>query len=226
MMMPVFYLSGGTLRDPTNGERITEIPYVAADVETTGLSAADGHRVCEFALLRFLRGTVIDSFVSLVNPLRPIDPGASAVNGITDEMVAAAPTFADLLPRILDFLADDPLVFHNAPFDLSFLRSEARIAGGSWPGNRVIDTLLLARRTGRSAPTPSRASAGSSASAPPSTVRKPTPGPRGNCCSTCTKNGRSYYFFRATFRFFVTPEAFTASRYAFARTASISARRS
>lgn len=137
------------MRNPTNGGRIIEIPYVAADVETTGLSAADGHRVCEFALLRFLRGTVIDSFVSLVNPLRPIDPGASAVNGITDAMVAGAPTFADLLPRILDFLADDPLVFHNAPFDLSFLRSEARIAGGSWPGNRVIDTLTLARRTGR-----------------------------------------------------------------------------
>ena len=129
------------MRNPTDGGRIIEIPYVAADVETTGLSAADGHRVCEFALLRFLRGTVIDSFVSLVNPLRPIDPGASAVNGITDAMVAGAPTFADLLPRILDFLADDPLVFHNAPFDLSFLRSEARIAGGSWPGNRVIDTL-------------------------------------------------------------------------------------
>lgn len=129
--------------------RITEIPFVAADVETTGLSAADGHRVCEVALLRFLRGAVIDSFVSLVNPLRPIDPGASAVNGITDEMVAGAPTFPDILPRILDFLADDPLVFHNAPFDLSFLRSEARLAGGTWPGNRVIDTLSLARRTGR-----------------------------------------------------------------------------
>ena len=49
------------MRNPANGGRITEIPFVAADVETTGLSAADGHRVCEFALLRFLRGTVIDS---------------------------------------------------------------------------------------------------------------------------------------------------------------------
>ena len=135
--------------NPSNGGLIIEIPYVAADVETTGLSAAEGHRVCEFALLRFLRGTVIDSFVSLVNPLRPIDPGASAVNGITDAMVAGAPTFADLLPRILDFLSDDPLVFHNAPFDLSFLQSETRLAGGSWPGNPVIDTLALARRTGR-----------------------------------------------------------------------------
>jgi len=130
------------MRNPANGGRITEIPFVAADVETTGLSAADGHRVCEFALLRFLRGTVIDSYVSLVNPLRPIDPGASAVNGITDAMVAGAPTFADLLPRILDFLADDPLVFHNAPFDLSFLQSEARLAGGSWPGNPIQLTVL------------------------------------------------------------------------------------
>ncbi|MCL1925721.1 MAG: 3'-5' exonuclease [Syntrophorhabdaceae bacterium] len=126
-----------------------DTPYIAADVETTGLSAADGHRICELAFLRFLRGSVIDSFVSLVNPLRPIDPGAKAVNGISDEMVADAPAFADLLPRILTFLDDDPLVFHNAPFDLSFLRAEARLAGGAWSKNPVVDTLLIARRSGR-----------------------------------------------------------------------------
>lgn len=107
---------------------------MAADVETTGLSAAAGHRVCEVAFLRFLRGSVIDSFVSLVNPLRPIDPGASAVNGIFDGMVADAPPFAELFPGILDFLEEDPLVFHNAPFDLSFLRAEARMAGGGLAG--------------------------------------------------------------------------------------------
>jgi len=126
-----------------------DIPFVAADVETTGLSAAAGHRVCEIAFLRFLRGTVIDSFVSLVNPMRPIDPAACAVNGISDEMVVNAPLFADLFPGILGFLEDDPLVFHNAPFDLSFLRAEARLAGGEWPRNRVLDTLPMARRTGR-----------------------------------------------------------------------------
>jgi len=128
---------------------LLEFPFIAADVETTGLSPADGHRICEIALLRFLRGTVIDSFVSLVNPLRPIDPGAQAVNGITDAMVAGAPDFTDLFPGIVAFLGDDPLVFHNAPFDLSFLRAEARRAGGTWPANRVLDTLPLARRSGR-----------------------------------------------------------------------------
>lgn len=128
---------------------LTEAPYIAIDVETTGLEPRGGHRVCEIALLKFLRGSVIDSLVSLVNPLRPISPGASAVNGITDLMVAGAPLFTDLFPRILSFVGDDVLVFHNAPFDLSFLREEARIAGGEWPSNRVIDTLPLARRTGR-----------------------------------------------------------------------------
>jgi len=150
MMYPSYYIREGDLRIPAMGRaNIVETPYVAGDVETTGLSAANGHRVCEIALLRFLRGTVVDSFVSLVNPLRSIDPGASAVNGITDAMVLRAPTFADLFPGILEFLGDDPLVFHNAPFDLSFLHAEAHLAGGAWPGNPVFDTLRLARRTGR-----------------------------------------------------------------------------
>lgn len=129
------------------GTPLAETPYVAIDVETTGLDPAEGHRVCEIALLRFLRGTVTDSLVSFVNPLRPISPGASAVNGISDRMVADAPTFAELFPGILEFLSADPQVFHNAPFDLSFLRHEARLAGGRWPDNPVLDTLVLARRS-------------------------------------------------------------------------------
>lgn len=129
--------------------RILEGPYIAIDVETTGGGPAWGHRICEIALLKFLRGDVIDSLVSLVNPLRPISPGASAINGITDVMVAGAPLFSDLFPRILEFIENDVLVFHNAAFDLSFLRAEAQIAGGYWPDNPVVDTLRLARRTGR-----------------------------------------------------------------------------
>jgi len=148
-MSPLYHNRGGGMRGAAVRRVSAETPYVAGDVETTGLSAADGHRVCEIALLRFHRGTVVDSLVSLVNPLRPIDPGASAVNGITNRMVARAPTFSELFPRILGFLGEDPLVFHNAPFDLSFLRAEARLAGGAWPGNPVLDTLVLARRTGR-----------------------------------------------------------------------------
>ncbi len=128
---------------------LAEGPYIAVDVETTGLDPGDGHRICEIALLKFLHGNVIDSLVSFVDPLRSISPGASAVNGITDFMVTGAPLFSDLFPRIVSFIGDDVLVFHNAPFDLSFLRAEARLAGGEWPPNRVIDTLRLARGSGR-----------------------------------------------------------------------------
>jgi DNA polymerase-3 subunit epsilon len=106
-------------------------------------------KILDFGVAKFLRGDVIDSLVSLVNPLRPVSPGASAINGITDLMVAGAPHFIDLLPRILRFIENDVLVFHNAPFDLSFLRAESRLAGGEWPENPVVDTLVLARRTGR-----------------------------------------------------------------------------
>ncbi|HEU5361331.1 MAG TPA: 3'-5' exonuclease [Candidatus Deferrimicrobiaceae bacterium] len=130
-----------------SGRSFAELPYVAIDVETTGLSPSEGHRICEIALLRFLHGTVVDSLVSFVNPLRPISPGASAVNGITDLMVAGAPTFSDLFPGILDFIGGETLVFHNAPFDLSFLKMEARLSGGEWPENPVLDTLALARRS-------------------------------------------------------------------------------
>jgi DNA polymerase-3 subunit epsilon len=126
------------------------VPYVAADVETTGLDPRAGDRICEVGFVRFLRGVAVDSLVSLVNPDRPISPGATAVNGITDEMVAGAPSFADLLPRIVEFLSDDPLVFHNAPFDLSFLADEARRCGGEWPANPFVDTLPLARKRIRS----------------------------------------------------------------------------
>jgi DNA polymerase III epsilon subunit-like protein len=71
------------------------------------------------------------------------------VHGITDVMVAGAPEPASVARSLREWCAARPLVFHNAPFDLSFLRAEARLAGGAWPGNPVLDTLVLARRTGR-----------------------------------------------------------------------------
>jgi len=133
--------------------RIAEIPYIAGDVETTGLSAVDGHRVCEVALLRFLRGTVIDSFVSLVNLCVPSTRRFRRERDHRRDG-RPRPTFADLLPRILDFLEDDPLVFHNAPFDLSFLRSEARLAGARGPGTASSTRCTWPAGPAASAPTP------------------------------------------------------------------------
>ncbi len=58
------------------------------DVETTGLSAWFGDRICEIAILRCRGEEILDSFDTLVNPARPISPGAARVNGLTDAELA------------------------------------------------------------------------------------------------------------------------------------------
>ncbi len=122
-----------------------EVTFTVLDVETTGLSAHLGDRVCEIALLRCRAGRELARFESLVDPGRPISPGARAVNGITDEELAGASTFAEVSATVLDFLEGSAIVAHNAPFDLSFLSREFEICG-CWPINNVIiDTLALAR---------------------------------------------------------------------------------
>jgi DNA polymerase-3 subunit epsilon len=115
------------------------------DVETTGLQAASGDRVCEIALLRVQGEREVARFESLVQPQRPMGAGAMAVNGITDSMLVGAPSFAALLPRVQALLQDAVLVAHNARFDVGFLRHEWRVAGQTFPEMAAVDTLALAQ---------------------------------------------------------------------------------
>lgn len=122
--------------------------YAVIDVETTGLSARTGDRICEIAVVIGRNGQIVDQLQSLVNPGRPISYGASAVNGITDGMVRNAPPFRKLAASLVELLDADNtiLVGHNSSFDLSFISAELRQAGYEPPSNPVIDTLALARR--------------------------------------------------------------------------------
>jgi DNA polymerase III subunit epsilon len=122
-----------------------EIAFTFVDVETTGLHAALGDRVCEVALLRVEQGCEVARFESLVQPLRPMTPGATAVNGITDALLVDAPPFAALIPRLQALLHQSVFVGHNAPFDVSFLCHEFRLAGRTFPDLPVVDTLALAQ---------------------------------------------------------------------------------
>ncbi len=125
---------------------LDELTYAVVDVETTGLSARTGDRICEVAVVLARHGQVVDQFQTLINPCRPISYGASAVNGITDMMVRNAPLFRTVAPSLLRMLEGAVLVGHNASFDLSFLSAELRAAGHPPPSNPVIDTLAIARR--------------------------------------------------------------------------------
>ena len=79
----------------------------------------------------------------------PMHPDVIAIHGITNEMVKDAPKFADVLPKLLGVLDNCVLVAHNADFDLSFLQYEFEQCGMRFPKYPVIDTLKLARKSGR-----------------------------------------------------------------------------
>lgn len=127
-----------------------ENPLICYDLETTGLNP-NTDRICEFAFLRFHRGEVTDSLVSLVDPGVPIPEEATRVNGISNYMVAGKPTFGSFYPKIRDFIGSNMLVGHNCKnFDERFLQNATRLLGSEWPGPgvHVVDTLHLARRSG------------------------------------------------------------------------------
>lgn len=119
---------------------------VVVDVETTGLSAFYGDRICEVGILRARGEAVLDTYQTLVNPQRPISPGASRVNGLSDEDVCQAPLFKDIAGQVLARIDGEVLICHNAPFDLSFLDAELSRFGLPWQPAGVIDTLDIARR--------------------------------------------------------------------------------
>jgi DNA polymerase-3 subunit epsilon len=125
---------------------LDDTPFAVFDVETTGLSPAYGHRICEVACLRVRDGVELDRFESLVDPERPISAGAFRVNQITQEMLTDAPTFDAIAGPLLALMKDAVLVAHNAPFDLGFLAAELEMARLLPPEGEVVDTLALVRR--------------------------------------------------------------------------------
>src|SRR5262244_1594466 len=99
---------------------LAETSFVVVDVETTGLPAGPD-TITEIGAVRVERGRLTEQFVSLVNPGKPISRFVVQLTGITDAMVADAPSVAEVLPRFVEFVGQRPLVAHNAKFDLSHL---------------------------------------------------------------------------------------------------------
>lgn len=93
---------------------------IVLDTETTGLDYTR-EKIIEFAAVRLENGKIKDEFQTLINPQQHIRKSSMAIHGISEEMVKDAPTEAEILPQILDFIGDYPIVAHNAIFDYSFL---------------------------------------------------------------------------------------------------------
>lgn len=119
------------------------------DIETTGLSQADGHRIIEVALDIYDLNAArrIGSFVSRVNPQRPIDPDAQDVHKISFDMLTHEPLWGAVAPKVSALLGRcHYVVAHNGDgFDMPFVYAELMREGCSLPNPGLIDTMLQAR---------------------------------------------------------------------------------
>ena len=121
---------------------------IVLDTETTGLDPADGHRIIEIGALEIRNLMPTGNQLHLyINPQRDIDPDAEKVHGLSAEFLSDKPVFEAVAGAFLDFIGDDPLVIHNAPFDVGFLNAELdRLGHPALSDTRIIDTLPMARR--------------------------------------------------------------------------------
>ncbi len=127
---------------------ISQLQFVAFDVETTGLSPVVA-RLVELSGVKFRLGdSDVTTFSTLIHPEMEIPPEVTMIHGITDAMVADAPKCADVIPQFLDWVGDSRtvLVAHNAPFDVEFLQVGMARLQRTRPSNFVLDTLPLARK--------------------------------------------------------------------------------
>lgn len=136
------------MRQRDKGKRLNSYMenYVVFDLETTGINP-EKDAIIEISAVKVKKHEVVGEFSTLVNPGRHIPAGATAVNGITDDMVKNAPGIEAAIKDFLDFIGDHVLVGHNIhTFDLNFIYNVVDDCFDKEVKNDYIDTLYMARR--------------------------------------------------------------------------------
>jgi DNA polymerase-3 subunit epsilon len=121
---------------------------IVLDTETTGLDPLRGDRLVEIGCVEiFNRMPTGQSFHRYMNPERDMPQEAFAVHGLSSEFLSSKPLFSAVADEFIAFIGDAPLVIHNASFDIGFINAELdRLKRMPIPRERLVDTLLLARR--------------------------------------------------------------------------------
>jgi DNA polymerase-3 subunit epsilon len=127
---------------------------VVLDTETTGLSPDDGDRIVEIGCLELENHVATGrTYHCYVNPEIPMPSAAQEVHGLSDEFLADKPVFAAVADDFLNFVGTDPLVIHNASFDMGFINAEMRRLGRAvLPFEQAVDTVSMARQRFPGAP--------------------------------------------------------------------------
>ncbi len=126
-----------------SGDMEFDREYVAFDLETTGLSSQKDE-IIEIGAVRMQGGKELERFQTFVNPRRRLEQKIVELTGITDAMLADAPSIETVLPEFLEFVGDQVLVAHNADFDTGFIREACRKQGLPY-GFTSVDTLILSQ---------------------------------------------------------------------------------
>ena len=122
---------------------LDDLTYVVFDTETTGL-LPHKDEIVQIGAVRVLRGRIVpgEEIDQLVDPHRPIPPASTRVHGITDAMITGAPGIDHVAAQFNRFASGAVIVAHNAPFDMAFLRRQAKASGLVWD-HPILDTVLL-----------------------------------------------------------------------------------
>lgn len=117
------------------------------DTETTGLDPKKGDRLVEIGCIEMVNRVLTGrTFHAYFNPDRSMPAEAEAVHGLSEAFLADKPRFHERAEDLLEFIADSPLVAHNAGFDFGFLNAELDICGMTAVcTSRMVDTVAIAR---------------------------------------------------------------------------------
>jgi len=120
---------------------------IVFDTETTGLDPQKGDRMVEIGCFEMINRVATGrTFHAYFNPERAMPAEAEAVHGLSEAFLADKPRFVERAMELLEFIADSPLVAHNAGFDFGFLNAELAMCGlEPVCRSRMIDTVALAR---------------------------------------------------------------------------------
>jgi ATP-dependent DNA helicase DinG len=119
--------------------------YIVVDLETTGHSFSKGDRIIQIGAVVIENDEIVEMFASFVNPGQNIPPFIEELTGISDEVVANAPSFHEIIPELLPLFDESTFVAHNVDFDLTFLKKQIESEGYIFPSLPVFDTVELSR---------------------------------------------------------------------------------
>lgn len=121
---------------------------ICLDIETTGLDPKDGHKIIEIACVELVNKVKTGKyFHSYVNPRREVPQDAFKIHGISTEFLQDKPIFDLVVDKFLDFIGNDILVIHNAPFDTKFINFELNLLNRkTLDMTKVVDSLVIARK--------------------------------------------------------------------------------